>query len=256
MKVEVQTLGVGSSGGTPVLECTCATCTSTDPKNQRMRSSAIATVNDQTRFLIDTGPDLRQQILRTDIRRIDAVLYTHPHADHLHGIDDLRAFCLLRKATLPVFGNDMMITHIEKRFSYVLAGSNASWDKPALTVHRVDAPFMFQDVKITPIPVMHGSWPILGFRIGKVAYITDVSLIPETSMSLLQDLDILLLSCLRAAPHPAHFCVEAAVENAQRIGAKRTIFIHMTHELEYHAFSQQLPSGIEVGYDGIRAVSF
>lgn len=255
MKVEIHSLGVGSSGGTPALGCLCATCTSLDSKNQRMRSSAIITVNDHTRFLIDTGPDLRQQILRTDIRRIDAVLYTHPHADHLHGIDDLRAFCYLQKAMLPVFGNDMMITHIEKRFSYVLANPNASWDKPSLQVNRVEVPFMFQNIEVTPIPVMHGKWPILGFRIGKVAYITDVSFIPETSMALLQDVDILLLSCLRISPHPAHFCVEAAIEHAQRIGAKRTIFIHMTHELEYHAFSKQLPSGIEVGYDGFQAVS-
>lgn len=256
MQIEVLCLGVGSSGGTPALGCTCATCTSTDPRNHRMRSSAVLTVDNKLRFLIDTGPDLRHQILRTDIRRIDAVLYTHPHADHLHGIDDLRAFCFLQKSSMPVFGNDMMMTHIEKRFTYALSSPDPMWDKPTLTVHRVeDKPFEFKGVSITPIPVLHGNWPILGYRIGNVAYITDVSLIPESSLEKLVNLDILLLSCLRFASHPSHFGVQEALATAKKIAARRTIFIHMTHELEYHAFSQMLPEGIEVGYDGMQVFS-
>jgi phosphoribosyl 1,2-cyclic phosphate phosphodiesterase len=221
-----------------------------------MRTSAVVTVEDRLRFLIDTGPDLRQQILRTTIRHIDAVLYTHPHADHLHGIDDLRGFCFLQKAAIPVFGNDMMISHIEKRFAYVLNSPTTIWDKPAVIVNRIaEVPFTFQGVSITPIPIIHGNWPTLGYRIGNMAYITDVSFIPESSYALLQDLDVLFLSCLRPAPHPTHFGVEDAIAAAQRIAAKKTIFIHMTHELEYQRFSKQLPEGIEVGYDGIVAVS-
>ena len=253
MKVEVLCLGVGSSSGSPVLGCTCDTCISNDPRNNRMRTSAVVTVDDNVRFLIDTGPDLRQQILRANIRHIDAVLYTHAHADHLHGIDDLRSFCVLQKAAIPVFGNDMTITHIEKRFAYVLMGPNGIWDKPVVEVNRVsDTPFIFKDIKITPIPVRHGDWPTVGFRIGNMAYITDVSFIPESSIALLEGLDVLLLSCLRLAPHPTHFGIEAATHVAQRLAAKRTVFIHLTHELEYHAFSQMLPDGIEAGYDGMQ----
>jgi len=256
VKVDVLCLGVGSSGGTPVLGCQCATCLSSDPRNNRLRTSAVITVDDRVRFLIDTGPDLRQQILRTTIRHIDAVLYTHPHADHLHGIDDLRAFCYLQNSAIPVFGNDMMITHIEKRFTYALAGENASWDKPAVTVTRLaDAPFIFKEVSIIPIPVLHGNWPILGYRVGNMAYITDVSFIPESSMALLQDIDVLFLSCLRPEPYRTHFGVEAALAAAQQIAAKRTIFIHMTHTLEYHAFTASLPAGIEVGYDNMQVTS-
>ena len=212
-------------------------------------------MNDQVCFLIDTGPDLRQQILRTDIRHIAAVLYTHPHADHLHGLDDLRSFCFLQKSAIPVFGNELMITNIEKRFTYALASPNTMWDKPAVTVNRiVDKPFVVQGITVTPLPIMHGKWPTLGYRIGNMAYITDVSLIPETTMALLTGLEVLFLSCLRPASHPTHFGVQEATIAAQRIAAKRTIFIHMTHELEYHAFSQSVPEGIEVGYDGMKVI--
>jgi phosphoribosyl 1,2-cyclic phosphate phosphodiesterase len=194
--------------------------------------------------------------LRTSVQHIDAVLYTHPHADHLHGIDDLRGFCSLQKAAIPVFGNDMMMSHIEKRFAYTLASPALSWDKPVLTLHPLtQAPFTFQDIVITPIPIIHGKWPTLGYRVSNMAYITDVSFIPESSYARLQGLDVLFLSCLRLAPHPTHFGVEDAIAAAQRIAAKKTVFIHMTHELEYHAFSKTLPEGIEVGYDGMVTLS-
>lgn len=254
MKVEIVCLGVGSSSGTPVPGCRCPTCMSPDPRNKRLRTSALVSVDDRVRFLLDTGPDLRQQMLRADITHIDAVLYTHPHADHLHGIDDLRSLCFLKQAPIPVLGNDMMITHIEQRFSYVLASPNGMWDKPVLSVQRItDEPFIFQGVQIIPIPIMHGNWATLGFRIGNMAYITDVSFIPESSMARLQGLDVLFLSCLRPRPHHTHFNVEAALVAARRIAAGKTVFIHMTHELEYHAFSKQLAreGDIVVGYDGL-----
>ncbi|WP_297573404.1 MBL fold metallo-hydrolase [uncultured Deefgea sp.] len=252
LAVETILLGVGSSGGSPALGCSCPTCSSSDPKNTRSRASAVIRAGGQT-FLIDTGPDLRSQALREQILHVDAVLYTHPHADHLNGIDDLRAFCWLQKAALPVYGNRLMLGHIRERFPYTLFKPNEFWDKPVLTIHEVDAePFQVGAVTIQPIPLIHGKWPILGWRIGNVAYLTDVSEIPPESEALLQNLDLLFLDCLRHKAHPTHLSVEQALQVAAKIAAKRTVFIHMTHELEYHALTATLPAGIEVGYDGQR----
>ncbi|MBM3116977.1 MBL fold metallo-hydrolase [Jeongeupia naejangsanensis] len=254
-KVEVTLLGVGSSGGSPALGCTCPTCVSDDPRNRRTRASAVIRAGGQT-FLIDTGPDLRLQALRENLLRVDAVLYTHPHADHLNGIDDLRAWCWLQKAALPVFGNRLMLTHIRERFPYTLFAPNEYWDKPVLQLHEVEhEPFEFNGVTVVPIPLLHGKWPILGFRIGDVAYLTDVSDIPESSLPLLEGLDVLLLDCLRNQPHPTHLSVDQALAAATRIDARQTVLIHMTHELEYHALSARLPEKVVVGYDGMTLVS-
>lgn len=250
--VEVLLLGVGSSGGTPALGCLCPTCSSNDARNTRTRASAIIRAGGKT-LLIDTGPDLRQQALREQLLHIDAVLYTHPHADHLNGIDDLRAFCWLQKAALPTFGNRLMLSHIRERFPYTLLKPSDFWDKPVLDLFEVeDAPFEFDALTIEPIPFMHGKWPILGWRVGRVAYLTDISELPERSLAMLQDLDVLLLDCLREKPHPTHLSVAQAIDLAQQIGAKQTVMIHMTHELEYHALSLRLPAGMVVGYDGMK----
>ncbi|AZN37953.1 MBL fold metallo-hydrolase [Iodobacter ciconiae] len=255
MKVEALLLGVGSSGGSPALGCSCPTCASTDPRNSRTRASAVLRAGGKT-FLIDTGPDLRQQALREQLLHVDAVLYTHPHADHLNGIDDIRAFCWLQKAAISVFGNEFMLDHIRQRFPYTLFPPNNFWDKPVLSLHTVgDAAFEFAGIPIEPIALMHGKWPILGYRIANVAYLTDVSEIPATSIAKLQGLDIVFLDCLRRVPHPTHFSVDQAVAAARQIGAKQTVMIHMTHELEYQALSQELPAGMVVGYDGMRLVS-
>ncbi|MEJ2794122.1 MBL fold metallo-hydrolase [Iodobacter sp. LRB] len=255
MKVEALLLGVGSSGGSPALGCSCPTCASANPKNSRTRASAVLRAGGKT-FLIDTGPDLRHQALREQLLHVDAVLYTHPHADHLNGIDDIRAFCWLQKAAIPVFGNEFMLDHIRQRFPYTLFPPNNFWDKPVLTLHPVsDSTFEFAGIAIEPIPLMHGKWPILGYRIGNVAYLTDVSEIPATSIAKLQGLDIVFLDCLRRVPHPTHFSVDQAIAAARQIGARQTVMIHMTHELEYQALSKELPAGMVVGYDGMRLVS-
>src|SRR5574343_1139171 len=157
-------LGCGSSGGAPAIGCSCPTCTSTDPRNTRTRCSAYVRIGD-TGVLLDTGPDLRQQALREGITRVDAVLYTHPHADHLNGIDDLRAFCYLKRGARPLFGSSFMMGNIRERFGYALHAAGAQWDKPVLETHAVEGPCSFSGVTVTPIPVMHGPWPILGWRI-------------------------------------------------------------------------------------------
>lgn len=245
-------LGVGSSGGTPQIGCQCATCTSSNPRNKRTRcSSAIETDTGEV-ILIDTGPDLRTQALREGLKRVDAVLYTHAHADHLNGIDDLRAFCLLRHARIPLYGNAPTMENISTRFNYTLREPREYWDLPSLSANVVNEPFETCGERVIPIPVMHGKAPIFGWRIRNFAYLTDLYSIPEESMQLLKGLDILLLDCLRIRSHDTHINLEQSLEYAGLIGAKNTYLIHMTHELEYESLSAQLPDNIQVAYDGLR----
>lgn len=254
MDVDVLILGCGSSSGTPAIGCACPTCVSADPKNRRTRASTLLRANG-VNFLIDTGPDLRQQALREGLRQVDAVLYTHPHADHLNGIDDLRAFCYLKRGAIPLFGSRFMMDNIRDRFGYALHAAGPQWDKPVLETHAIDGPFSYAGVTVTPIPVLHGQWPILGWRIGDVAYLTDISSIPDASWPLLAGVRLLLLDCLRMTPYPSHLSFTQALELAARLAAPRTVLIHMTHELEYHALSTQCPPGVEVGYDGMHVRS-
>ena len=251
MSFNVTILGCGSSSGTPAIGCTCRTCLSDDPRNQRTRASSVVEINGVT-LLIDTSSDLRQQALRAGLTRLDAVLYTHPHADHLNGIDDLRAFCYLQRGAIPLFGNPFTMRNIHERFDYCFLPPGLHWDKPVLEAHDVLGPFSVRGVTVTPIPLLHGRWPIYGWRIGRFAYLTDVSTIPEESWPLLRDLDLLLLDCLKMEPYPTHFGFHQALDAAQRIGARRTVLIHMTHELEYHATNALCPAGVELAYDGLR----
>ncbi|NHQ82080.1 MBL fold metallo-hydrolase [Chromobacterium vaccinii] len=250
--LEVTILGCGSSSGTPAIGCGCPTCRSDDVRNKRTRASAYVRVG-ELGFLIDTGPDLRQQALREGLSRLDAVLYTHPHADHLNGIDDLRAFCYLKKGPISLYGNDFTISNIRERFGYALLPPSKMWDKPVLLPEVVSGPFQHQGVALTPIPLLHGSWPCLGWRIGDVAWLTDLSHIPDSSQPLLEGLKLLFLDCLNQDPYPSHLCVDQAFEWAGRIAARRTVLIHMTHKLEYLDLSERCPPGVEVGFDGWRA---
>ncbi|WP_024301485.1 MBL fold metallo-hydrolase [Pseudogulbenkiania sp. MAI-1] len=249
--VELTVLGCGSSSGTPAIGCDCPTCTSPDPRNRRSRASAYLRAGDAA-FLIDTGPDLRHQALREGITQVDAVLYTHPHADHLNGIDDLRAFCYVKKGAITLFGNSFTLSNIRARFDYALHAPSKAWDKPVLLTEEVGGPFDFGGVTVTPIPLMHGNWPCLGWRVGDVAWLTDLSDIPEHSLERLHGLEVLFLDCLRREPYPSHLCVADSLRWAECIGARCTILIHMTHGLEYHALSAECPPGVEVGYDGLR----
>lgn len=244
-------MGVGSSGGTPVIGCSCITCVSTDPRNQRSRCSAHIIV-DGVHLQIDTGPDFRSQCLREKIPRVDAVLYTHQHADHLNGIDDLRAFCYRQKAVIPLFGPAFTMHDIAQRFAYALQAPSDHWEKPVLSVTAVDEVFEVQGVRITPIPVLHGQWPILAYRIGDFAWLTDVSDIPESSLALLRGVKVIALDCLRERPHPTHLSRLEALHWAERIGAETCWLIHMTHELDYHAGSADLPAGVQMAWDGLR----
>jgi phosphoribosyl 1,2-cyclic phosphate phosphodiesterase len=250
--MQLTMLGVGSSAGTPMVGCICATCTSNNPRNKRTRCSSLITLDSGENILIDTGPDLRTQSLRENIQRVDTVLYTHTHADHLHGIDDLRAFCQIQQKQIPLYAKEDAVAHITQKFGYVLREPSDYWDLPVLRTETVNGPFELFGMQITPIPVLHGRGQILGYRIGNFAYMTDVSEIPESSLELLDGLDVVLLDCLREASHPTHINIEQSLAYIGRIRAKQSYMIHMTHELEYASLSDKLPKGVFVGYDGLK----
>ena len=250
--MQLTMLGVGSSSGTPTIGCQCATCTSTDLRNNRTRCSSVIKLDNGKVILIDTGPDLRQQALREGLTHIDAVLYTHTHADHLHGIDDLRGFCQAQRSQIPLYGSNDAIQHIANKFGYALREPSNFWDLPVLKVNAIDGPFELFDQSIIPIPLKHGYSDIYGYRIGDIAYLTDVSAIPEASFDLLKDLDLLLIDCLREKTHPTHINIEQSLQYVSQIKAKQSVLIHMTHELEYAQLTSKLPSNVLVGYDGMR----
>ena len=250
--MQLTMLGVGSSAGTPVVGCSCNTCTSNDVRNKRTRCSSLITLVSGENILIDTGPDLRNQALRENVNRVDAVLYTHTHADHLHGIDDLRAFCVLQRQQIPLYAKADAVTHISQKFGYTLREPSYFWEMPVLRIESIDAPINLFNTSITPIPVMHGKSHIFGYRIGNIAYLTDVSKIPESSFALLENLDIVLIDCLREVTHPTHINIEQSLAYIGRIKAKQSYMIHMTHELEYVSLANQLPKDVFVGYDGLK----
>ncbi len=245
-------LGAGSSAGTPVVGCRCKTCLSVNPRNTRTRCSSLVTLENGKNILIDTSPDLREQSLRESITKVDAVLFTHAHADHCHGIDDLRAFCQINKIQIPLYGNQDVIDQLSIKFKYAMIEPKNFWEIPVLKPNIVDAPFEIFDEIITPIPVMHGNSNINGYRIGNLGYITDASEISENSMKLLEGVDTLLLDCLRMEPHFTHLSFSESIEISKKIKAKKTYLIHMTHSLEYESLKKMLPEGIYVGYDGLK----
>ena len=250
--MQLTMLGVGSSAGTPVVGCQCATCLSDNPKNKRLRCSAAINTDNGEVILVDTGPDLRAQALRAGLNRADAVLYTHTHADHLHGIDDLRAFCQVQKKQIPLYGKPDAMQHIQAKFGYAIREAGDFWDLPVLSLNPIADPFEVLGIKITPIPVKHGYSDILGYRIDNMAYLTDVSHIPETSLALLHGLEVLMLDCLRYQPHYTHINVEQSIAYAGLINARNSYFIHMTHDLEYEKLSAELPDDMYVAYDGLK----
>ncbi len=249
--MQLTMLGVGSSAGTPVVGCSCSTCLSNDVRNKRTRCSSLITLDTGENILIDTGPDLRDQALREGIKHVDAVLYTHTHADHLHGIDDLRAFCALQRKQIPLYAKADAVAHITQKFGYALREPSDFWEMPVLRIEAVQQPFRLFGTLVTPIPVMHGKSSIFGYRVGNIAYLTDVSEIPESSFALLDNLDIILLDCLREQSHPTHINIEQSLAYIGRIKARQSCMIHMTHDLEYNFLANKLPKGVFVGFDGL-----
>ena len=250
--MRVTFLGTGTSTGVPVIGCHCRVCTSEHPYNKRLRQSVAVEANGK-HFLIDTTPDLRLQLLRHPIPRLDFLLFTHSHSDHLMGLDDIRPFNFRQREPVHAFANAMTAKAIRRAFSYIWdASTQVGGGKPQLELHEIDESFTHEGVEIIPVPVDHGDWTILGFRLGNFAYITDTNGIPPASMKLLEGVEVLALDGLREAPrHPTHFVVKEAVACAQRIGAKETWLIHLAHEIEHFEVEATLPEGIRIAYDGL-----
>lgn len=205
-------------------------------------------------LLIDTTPDLRAQVLREPFDRFDGVLFTHSHADHTAGIDELRRYNAMQQQHLPAWADEGTSHELRTRFEYVFADSYPVYGVvPDLSLHTIEGPFQVGDLDVIPIPVMHGRLPILGFRFGSIAYLTDVKTIPEASLPLLQDLDVLVLTALRRNPHPAHLSLDEALELAELLQARHTLFTHIAHEMgRYEEVSPLLPANTDLAYDGLR----
>lgn len=244
-------LGTGTSHGVPMIGCDCPVCHSTDSNDKRTRSSVVVESNG-TSLLIDTTPELRLQVLRENIRQIDAVLFTHAHADHVFGLDDVRRFNDLSGRPMPCYGSSATLATIRRAYEYVFVPTQLGGGKPSLDLLPVDGQFTVDGVDVLPVKVMHGKLHILGYRIGSFAYLTDVSRIPEQSMSLLHDLNVLVIGVIRHQPHETHFCVNQALEVVQELQPKRTYFTHIAHRLGHEETNATLPPHVRLAYDGLK----
>ena len=244
-------LGTGTSHGVPMIGCDCATCRSSDPRDNRLRPS-ICIESEGTRLLVDAGPDLRAQALRHRIARVDGILFTHGHADHILGIDDVRRFNAVMQGAMPCFGDAATLGDIRRAFGYVFdPATPKGGGLPQLDLQLIDGPLRVGDLEVVPVPVLHGDRPILGYRSGGFAYLTDCSRIPDESWPLLEGLDVVVLDALRIRPHPTHFSLDEAIAAASRIGAARTFFTHMCHDLPHASTDARLPPGMALAYDGL-----
>lgn len=249
-------LGTGTSVGVPTIGCGCAVCTSDDPRNRRTRCSIVVR-SDAGRVLVDTPPDLQMQLVRERIPLVNAVVFTHEHADHIFGLDDLRLFPFRLNGPVPLYATDVVEQRIRRSFDYAFheRAETHPGSKPRLEFRRIDRdePFDVLDQSWMPIPMSHGPhFETLGFRIGDFAYCTDVSHIPDASFDRLAGVRTLVLGALREEPHPTHFNLEQAIEASRRIGARRTLLTHVGHNLDFAAANRRLPDGIDLAFDGMR----
>ncbi len=240
-------LGTGTSHGVPKIGCSCPVCTSSDPRNSRYRSS-ILIEHDGYRYVVDTGPEFRLQMIRAGITHLDGVLYTHCHADHINGIDDLRAFCA--EGPLDVYSSETVIDTLHSRFTYAIGRNPYRGGLPQLHAHVIQAEGLnLSGLHCIPVPLIHGCRTIFGYRIGKFAYLTDCKTIPEESYALVEGVDTVVLDALRYEEHPTHMSVDEAVAAAERIGARVTYLTHLSHRLDHHTLDEALPPSIHPAYD-------
>lgn len=246
--------GTGTSQGIPVITCDCQVCTSEDPKDKRLRAACVVETKEGT-FAIDAGPDFRYQMLRAGIRELDAVVFTHQHKDHTAGLDDVRPFIFKNKKPMDIYATDDVLRHLQGEYAYAFEENPYPGAPVFNTFEIAENAFQVGNTVVKPIPTMHGKLPVLGFRIGKFAYLTDTNFIPPTSLYLLQELDVLVLDALRLNPHHSHFSLDEAIEVALQLKAKKTYFTHISHLMGAHAkVMQYLPSGIELAYDGLEII--
>lgn len=249
--LRITVLGSGTSAGVPTIGCHCDVCTSTDPRDNRLRPSILIAYEGHN-VLVDTTPDFRAQALRAKIERIDAIVFTHSHADHLMGLDDVRPFNFRQKGRIPIYASAQTMDAIQRCFQYVFEDAPRDTHIPKLDTHVIDgASFDLFGLEFRPIPILHGPQAIYGFRFGGAAYLTDHSEIPEPSMEQLQGLDVLFLDALRHKPHPTHSTVERSVKTVERLAPRRAFFTHISHDLAHARTEAQLPPHIRLAYDGL-----
>jgi phosphoribosyl 1,2-cyclic phosphate phosphodiesterase len=249
--LELTFLGTGTSNGIPVIGCTCDVCTSSDPCDTRSRTSAVVTWDNLT-ILIDTAPELRLQARATELNRIDAVLFTHAHADHTGGLDDLRRFNEINQQHLPVYASPITAKALRDRYAYAFVDHFPFYGgKPDLTLHEFTGSIDMDGKTIVAVPVMHGQLEVSGFRFGPLAYITDAKSIPPESMALLEGVEVLVLNGLRERPHPTHLSLAEAVEVSRQIGPGKTYLVHLSHEISHAEATALMPGCVEIAYDGL-----
>lgn len=249
--LKIRVLGSGTSSGVPTIGCDCAVCHSADPRDNRLRPSILVQYQGRN-IIIDTTPDFREQVLRARLTHLDAIVYTHSHADHILGMDDVRPFNYRQKTHIPLFASENTFAVIRRIFDYAFDNRVHTSHVPQLQVNLIaEEPFDVLGLRFEPIPVFHGKAVVLGFRFGNVAYLTDHSEIPESSMEKLQGLDVLFLDALRHKPHPTHSTLAASVATAQRLRAGRTYFTHMCHDIGHAENEATLPPGMFLSYDGL-----
>jgi len=255
MRLTVEVLGSGTSSGVPTVGCTCKVCTSEDPRDKRLRPSILVQYEGRN-VVIDTTPDFRQQALRSRMTRLDAVLYTHAHADHILGLDDLRPFNFMQRERIPIFATEETMESIRRIFSYIFWEGETESSRPKIDVNVFDSrPIDLFGLAFTPVRLNHGSGTTHGFRFGNIAYLTDHSDIPSESLPLLEGLDVLFLDALRLKPHPTHTTLDRAVEWVERLRPQRAYFTHMSHDLGHERTEQKLPAHVRLAYDGLQLVS-
>jgi phosphoribosyl 1,2-cyclic phosphate phosphodiesterase len=252
VKARITLLGTGTSHGVPMIGCACATCRSSDTRDRRLRPSAYLAVENGPRILIDTSTDLRQQALTHGLSRVDAILYTHSHADHIMGLDEVRRFNTMQGGAIAAFADARTADDLRRTFQYIFdPATEKGGGVPQIDLRTIDGPLDIDGLRLTPIPIFHGARPILGYRSGGFAYLTDCNRIPDESWPLLQNLDVLVLDALRHRPHPTHYTVTQAVEVVERVGPARAFFTHICHDLPHAATNAALPAGVELAYDGL-----
>lgn len=249
--MKVTFLGTGTSQGVPIITCTCAVCSSTDPRDNRLRTSLLIET-EHTNIVVDTGPDFRQQMLRENVQKVDAIVFTHEHKDHTAGFDDIRGFNWKTKEAMEVYANEEVEIVLKRDFHYAFAEHKYP-GVPNLNLNVIqNKNFMIRDIPITPIEVLHYKLPVFGYRIGDFSYITDANFISESEKEKLKGSKVLVLNALRKSEHISHFTLDQAVAIAGEIGAEQTYLIHMSHQMGLHAeVDSELPEGINLAYDGL-----
>jgi len=235
-----------------MIGCQCAVCRSTDPRDRRLRPSIFVDVPGHARILVDAGPDLRQQALTYDVTRIDAIVLTHAHADHILGLDEVRRFNAMSGGPIPCYASPSTWETVWRTFHYVFdGGPRQGGGVPQIEAHEIRGPVTVRGVHVVPVPVWHGAMPVLGFRFGDFAYLTDCNRIDESSLALVAGVDTLVIDALRDRPHVTHFSVAEALEVIARLAPRRAYMTHMTHDLGHAATSARLPPGVDLAYDGL-----